>query len=67
MEKERLSDAEIAIMRVLWEKGSPMRASEIVKSLSETHSWKTQTAHVLLSRLCAKGYVAALSGCLRVP
>ena len=59
MENERLSDAEIEIMRVLWNAGKPMRAGEIVKTLSGTHSWKTQTAHVLLSRLCAKGYVDA--------
>ncbi|MBQ4116116.1 MAG: BlaI/MecI/CopY family transcriptional regulator [Clostridia bacterium] len=59
MENEKLSDAEIAIMRVLWAKGTPMKAGEIVKSLAETHSWKTQTAHVLLSRLCNKGYIDA--------
>ena len=59
MENERLSDAEIEIMRVLWNAGKPMRAGEIVKTLSGTHSWKTQTAHVLLSRLCAKCYVDA--------
>ena len=59
MENERLSDAEVAIMRVLWESGKPMKAGEIVKALANTHSWKTQTAHVLLSRLCAKGYADA--------
>lgn len=59
MENERLSDAELAIMRVLWQKKKPMRAGEIVKELADSHSWKTQTAHALLSRLCAKGYVDA--------
>ena len=56
---ERLADAELDIMRVLWQKDVPMRAGEIVKSLSETRSWKTQTAHVLLNRLEEKGFVAA--------
>ena len=56
---ERLSDAEIAIMNLLWEKKKPMKVSEIVKSLADTYSWKTQTAHVLMSRLSAKGYVDA--------
>ena len=59
MENERLSEAEVAIMRVLWENKRSMKAGEIVKCLSDTHSWKTQTAHVLLSRLCNKGYVDA--------
>lgn len=59
MDNERLSDAELAIMRVLWESGKPMKAGEIVKSLMPKHSWKTQTAHALLSRLCAKGYTDA--------
>ena len=56
---ERLTDAELDIMRVLWQKNVPMRAAEIVKSLSETRSWKTQTAHVLLNRLEEKGFVSA--------
>lgn len=59
MENERLSDAELDIIRVMWKKGVPMKASEITKALSEEHSWKTQTVHVLLSRLCTKGYVDA--------
>ena len=59
MENERLSDAELDIIRVLWKKGTPMKASEITKALAGVHSWKTQTVHVLLSRLCAKGYVDA--------
>ena len=59
MDNEKLSDAELEIMNVLWKSGIPMRAGEIVKSLMSKHSWKTQTAHALLSRLCAKGYVDA--------
>lgn len=56
---ERLSDAEFDIMKVLWQSGKPLRAGEIVKLLSDTRSWKTQTAHVLLGRLCDKGYITA--------
>lgn len=56
---ERLADSELDIMRVLWQKNVPMRAGEIVKSLSGTRSWKTQTAHVLLTRLEEKGFVSA--------
>ena len=56
---ERLADAELDIMRVLWQTRTPLRAAEIVKKLSQTRSWKTQTAHVLLGRLEDKGFVKA--------
>lgn len=56
---EPITDAELDIMRVLWQTGHPMRVSEIVEKLSETRSWKTQTAHVLLGRLEEKGFVNA--------
>ncbi len=56
---ERLSDAELDIMRTLWSAGLPLKASEIVRLLSGKYSWKTPTAHVILNRLCDKGYVNA--------
>ena len=56
---ERLSDAEIDIMKVLWQTGEALSAREIVKLLSENRAWKTQTAHVLLTRLEQKGFITA--------
>lgn len=56
---EPITDAELDIMRALWQSGRSMRVSEIVEKLSETRSWKTQTAHVLLGRLEEKGFVTA--------
>lgn len=56
---ERLADSELDIMRVLWKSEKPLKASEITKLLSGERSWKTQTAHVLLGRLCDKGYIDA--------
>ena len=56
---ERLADAELDTMRVLWQNGKPLRVAEIVKLLSETRTWKTQTAHVVLNRLEEKGFVKA--------
>lgn len=56
---ERLSNAEIDIMRVLWEADEPIKASDITKKLSEAHNWKTQTTHVMLARLSQKGFVCA--------
>ena len=54
---ERLPNAELDIMRVLWKEGRPLKASELTKELSEERDWKRQTVHVLLARLQAKGYV----------
>jgi len=54
---ERLSEAELDIMKVLWKSEKELKASEIVKRLSDKHSWKVPTAHVLLSRLADKGFV----------
>lgn len=56
---DRLADAELDIMRVLWNAGEPLKVSEIVEKLSATRSWKTQTAHVLLKRLEEGGFVSA--------
>lgn len=54
---ERLPNAELDIMRVLWSSETPLKASDLTKALSEERDWKRQTVHVLLSRLQAKGYV----------
>lgn len=54
---ERLPNAELDIMRILWREGRPLKASELTTMLSEERDWKRQTVHVLLSRLQAKNYV----------
>lgn len=54
---ERLPNAELDIMRVLWSSEKPLKASELTNALSEERAWKRQTVHVLLSRLEKKGYV----------
>ena len=57
--KERLADAELDVMRVLWRNEKPMKASEITKALAGERSWKTPTTHVILGRLCDSGYLIA--------
>lgn len=59
MIKEKLADAELDIMKVLWNSQKPLKASEITKSLTTKRSWTKQTVHVLLSRLENKGFVKA--------
>lgn len=56
---EKLPDSELDIMRVLWDEGRPMKASEITKQLQISKSWTKATVHVLLGRLENKGFVKA--------
>lgn len=54
---ERISEAEHAVMEVLWEK-SPLTASEVADAVGEARGWSLATVKTLLSRLVAKQAVA---------
>ena len=53
---ERISDAEHAVMEVLW-KRTPMTAIEVADQLVQQKDWSLQTVKTLLSRLAAKAVV----------
>ncbi len=53
---ERISDAELAVMEVLWEQ-SPLAAKDIAGKLEESRQWSLTTVKTLLSRLAAKAAV----------
>lgn len=53
---ERISEAEHAVMEVLWEK-SPLTAADVCGEVCETRDWSMPTVKTLLSRLVAKGAV----------
>ncbi|MBQ2767694.1 MAG: BlaI/MecI/CopY family transcriptional regulator [Clostridia bacterium] len=55
---ERLPDAELEVMLVLWGEGRPMKALELRDRLAEQHGWQKATVQVLLGRLCTRGFVA---------
>lgn len=50
----RISDAEWAVMKVLWGRGA-LTTSQIVAELKQSTDWKPQTVHTLLARLAQKG------------
>ena len=52
----QISEAEIEVMKVLWENGSAT-AKEIIAEIEKTNAWKPKTIQTLLSRLVAKGAV----------
>jgi len=54
---ERISDAEHAVMEVLWQR-SPLTATEVSEALTQERDWSLQTVKTLLSRLVAKAVVA---------
>lgn len=53
---ERISDAEHAVMEVLW-KRAPMTATEVADQVVQEKDWSLQTVKTLLSRLAAKAVV----------
>ncbi len=57
---ERISDAEHAVMEVLWDE-SPLTANTVADRLVTSQDWTLATVKTLLSRLLAKGVLAAES------
>ena len=55
---ERIPDAELEVMLVLWHSSSPLTVGEITNTLTKSRPWKSGTVHVLLARLEERGFVA---------
>jgi BlaI family transcriptional regulator, penicillinase repressor len=55
---ERISDAEHAVMEVLWN-DAPLAAQDVALRLTQSQDWTLATVKTLLSRLVTKGAVAA--------
>jgi BlaI family transcriptional regulator, penicillinase repressor len=51
---ERISDAEHAVMEVLWTR-SPLAAQDVADHLTSSQSWTLATVKTLLARLVSKG------------
>lgn len=55
---ERISDAEHAVMEILWA-DAPLTANSVAERLADSQSWSLPTVKTLLSRLLSKGALAA--------
>lgn len=55
---ERISDAEHAVMEVLWDE-SPLTAQDVAERVAPTRGWSANTVKTLLGRLLAKNTIAA--------
>jgi predicted transcriptional regulator len=54
---ERISDAEQAVMEVLW-KEAPLTAQDVVDRIGPVRNWSPATVRTLLGRLVGKGVIA---------
>jgi len=54
---ERISDAEHAVMEVLWDR-SPLTAQEVAERVPAEREWSANTVKTLLGRLLAKNIIA---------
>lgn len=52
---EKIQDAELEVMRVLWRSSQPVPLAEIRRALSDKCGWEDSTVKTLLRRLCEKG------------
>jgi BlaI family transcriptional regulator, penicillinase repressor len=53
---ERISDAEHAVMEVLWEE-APLTAQEVAERVDPARGWSANTVKTLLGRLLAKSAI----------
>lgn len=54
---ERISDAEHAVMEVLWDE-SPLSAQDVAERVTAEKDWSANTVKTLLGRLLAKNVIA---------
>jgi len=57
MAPERISEAEHAVMKVLWHR-APQSACDVADALADERDWSLQTVKTLLSRLASKGAIS---------
>ena len=52
---EKISDAELEVMKLLWRAGEALPVTEIRETLQRTKGWEATTVKTLVSRLVSKG------------
>ena len=54
---EKISNAELEVMKLLWKEGRPLSFSDLRIRLKEIRGWEKSTVNTLLRRLTDKGAV----------
>lgn len=55
-ELPQISEAELEVLKILWNLG-PQTSSEIIDQLDQTTHWKPKTIQTLITRLVSKGAI----------
>ena len=53
----KITEAELEVIRVLWDSEKPLNITELKDMLCQKEQWSGDTVKTLLRRLCAKGAV----------
>lgn len=55
--RKKLGEAELEIMQVVWDSGTPVTSSYILKELQGLRKWQLSTLMTSLARLADKGFI----------
>lgn len=55
----KISEAELEVMKVLWNTASPLTANEITEALEEKSDWSPKTVRTLINRLSKKNAISS--------
>ncbi|MCC3689414.1 BlaI/MecI/CopY family transcriptional regulator [Bacillus cereus] len=55
----KISEAELEVMKVLWNTSSPLTANEITEALEEDNDWSPKTVRTLINRLSKKDAISS--------
>jgi len=61
---QRISDSEMEVMKIIWEKGAPITTAEIHEKLPEGKNWAASTVLTFLARLVNKGIITTKKNCV---
>lgn len=56
---DKISNAELEVMRILWREGKPVPFSDIRIELQNTTDWEKSTINTLIRRLADKGVITS--------
>ena len=57
--KRRLPDAELEVMKAVWDNTPPMSTNDVMKVVSNEKTWNISTLLTLLSRLIDRGFLTS--------
>ncbi|MCC0648420.1 transcriptional regulator [Clostridioides difficile] len=56
---QKIPQAELKVMKFIWEQNNELTSKEVIKAMENEYDWKQTTTLTLLSRLVKKGFLSA--------